>query len=234
MRLPEVILVLLSLGAGAAAQADPVDLKPFRATYLIEWKGMTAGTSTLELKRAGADGYTYSSVNVARGIFRMAFSDAITQESTFRLAEGRVVPMAFRGSDEKERPIDLTFDWARKRVTGVAKGHSVDLELHDGMQDPMSLQIASLRSLAAGTPQGTITLIDSDKVKEYEVRNEGTAQIETGLGTLDTVVYTTRRAGADRLTRTWVAPVLGYLPVKAERIRKNKVEFTLQIESVDR
>ena len=33
---------------------------------------------------------------------------------------------------------------------------------------------------------------------------------------------------------TWVAPALGYLPVKAERIRKSKVEFTLRIESVDK
>ena len=39
--------------------------------------------------------------------------------------------------------------------------------------------------------------------------------------------------GTDRLTRTWVAPALGYLPVKAERIRDNKVEFSILIESVD-
>ena len=233
MRLPERMLALILLAAGVA-QADPVDLKPFRATYLIEWKGVTAGTSKLELKSAGADSYAYSSVNVARGVFRMAFSDAITQESTFRIADGKVVPLTFRGTDEKERPIDLSFDWARKRVTGVAKGHDVDLELQEGAQDPMSLQIASLRSLAAGKPQGRISLVDSDKIKEYEVRHEGAAQIETGLGTLDTVIYTTQRTGSDRLTRTWVAPALGYLPVKAERIRGKKVEITMRIESVDR
>jgi len=97
----------------------------------------------------------------------------------------------------------------------------------------MSMQLASLRSLATGTPLGSVTLVDSDKIKDYELRREGTAQIETGLGTLDTVVYTSQRAGGDRVTRTWVAPALGYLPVKAERIRKNKVEFTMRIESVD-
>jgi hypothetical protein len=234
MRLPERALVLLMLAASAGAQADPANLEPFRATYLIDWKGMTAGSSTLELKRAGPDGYVYSSVNVARGVFRMAFGDAITSESTFRVADGRIVPQEFRGSDEKERPVELNFDWTRKRVTGVAKGHAVDLELRDGTQDPMSMQLASLRSLAAGTLQGSVSLVDSDKIKEYELRREGTAQIETGLGTLDTVVYTSQRAGGDRLTRTWVAPALGYLPVKAERLRKNKVEFTMRIESIDR
>jgi len=234
MRLPERALALLLLVAAAGAQADPVDLKPFRATYLIDWKGMTAGTSTLELKRSGPDSYVYSSVNVARGVFRMAFGDAITSESTFRVVDGRLVPQTFRGSDEKERPVELNFDWTRKRVTGVAKEQIVDLELHDGTQDPMSMQLASLRSLATGTPLGSVSLVDSDKIKEYELRREGTAQIETGLGTLDTVVYTSQRAGGDRVTRTWVAPALGYLPVKAERLRKNKVEFTMRIESTDR
>ena len=45
------------------------------------------------------------------------------------------------------------------------------------------------------------------------------------------MVYTSKRAGSDRVTRTWVAPALGYLPVKAERVTDDKVEFTMQIES---
>jgi hypothetical protein len=165
----------------------------------------------------------------------MALPDSLTQASTFRLSDGRIVPIGFRGSDEKERPVDLKFDWQAKRVSGTAKGHAIDIEVPDDAQDPMSLQIASLRNLAKGSLQSTVSLVDGDgKLKEYELRQEGTAQIETALGTLDTIVYTSKRAGSDRMTRSWVAPALGYLPVKAERIRKNKVEFTLRIESVDK
>ena len=97
----------------------------------------------------------------------------------------------------------------------------------------MSLQIASLRALATGDLVASVWLVDSDKLKEYELRREGTAEIDTALGRLETVIYTSKRAGGDRLTRTWVAPALGYLPVKAERIRGNKVEFSILIESVD-
>jgi hypothetical protein len=230
MRLLERLLLTIPLASGLA-HADPVDLKPFRASYTIEWKGITAGTSTFELRKAGPDTYSYSSTNVARGMFRLAFSDAITQASTFRIADGQVIPLAFRGSDEKERPTDLAFDWQRKRVTGTAKGHAVDLELPDGAQDPMSLQIASLRSLASTNLQSTVHLVDSDKLKDYELRLEGNAQIETALGTLDTLIYTSKNATGNRVTRTWVAPALGYLPVKGERIRDNKVEFTILIQS---
>lgn len=235
MSRPDVWLSLALLGAWSVAGADPVDLKPFRATYTADWKGMNAATSTLELKRAGSDTYVYESVNAPLGVFRMALPDSLTQVSTFRVTDGRVIPLEFRGSDEKERPIDLKFDWQANRVNGTAKGSAVDLEIPATAQDPMSLQIAALRSLAKGTLQNSVALVDGDgKLKDYELRQEGTAQIETALGTLDTIIYTSRRSGSDRLTRSWVAPALGYLPVKAERIRKNKVEFTLHIESVDK
>jgi hypothetical protein len=234
MRLPERswfwLLALLSPLAGA----DAIDLKPFKATYTAEWKGMTAGSSTLELRAAGADQYTYTSVNTARGMFRLAFPDALTQTSTFRLQDSKIQPLTFRGTDDKQRPIDLSFDWERMRVTGVAKENNVDLQLPAGAQDPMSLQIASLRSLAAGQVNPTVWMIDGDKLKEYELKLEGNARIETALGELDTVIYTSKRANSDRLTRTWVAPALGYLPVKAERIRGRKTEVVLLIQSLDR
>jgi hypothetical protein len=238
MRLPERLLgICFALGAltmSAATRADPVDMKPFKATYTAEWKGMTAGTTVLELRNAGPDRYSYSSTSNARGIFRMAFSDTLTQTSTFRLQDGGVQPVTFRGIDEKDREINLDFDWTRMRVTGVAKEHTVDLPLTPGAQDAMSLQIHVLRGLADGKVPPTISMIDSDKLKDYELELEGNARIDTELGELDTLIYTSRRAGSDRLTRTWVAPALGYLPVRAERIRGRKTEFTLLIQSVDR
>jgi Protein of unknown function (DUF3108) len=238
MRLPERLLSLLVLAGCAAttsvSQADPVDLKPYRATYTAEWKGMTAGTTVLELRSAGPEQYTYSSTSNARGIFRMAFSETLTQTSTFKLQDGNVQPIKFRGIDEKDREINLDFDWTRLRVTGIAKGHSIDLPLTPGAQDAMSLQIHVLRSLTTGKVPPTISMIDGDKLKDYELALEGNARIDTALGELDTVVYTSRRANSDRLTRTWVAPALGYLPVKAERIRGRKTEFTLLLQAVDK
>jgi hypothetical protein len=238
MRPRERLLALAAVAAGvlgaSPAAADAIDLKPFKATFTAEWKGMTAGTSTLELSRAGQDTYSYTSTSNARGIFRMAFSETLTQRSTFRLQDGVVQPLAFRGIDEKDREIRLDFDWSGMRITGVAKDHPVDLPLEAGTQDAMSLQIHILRSLAAGKVPPSISMIDSDKLKEYELKLEGTTRIETALGELDTMIYTSRRANTDRLTRTWVAPALGYLPVRAERIRGKKVEFTLLIEAVDR
>jgi hypothetical protein len=234
MRLREVFMALLMLAAAGVASADPIDLKPFRATYIAEWKGVTAASSTVELKNVSPNVYTYSSVNSARGIFRMAFPDALSQISTFKIADGQVVPMSFQGSDEKERPINLTFDWQKKRVTGVAKDKQVDLELPDGAQDAMSLQVASLRNLESGNLKGTVWMIDATKLKEYELHLEGEGRIATALGELDTIIYTSKRHNSENYTRTWVAPTLGYLPVKAQRVDGKKVLITLLIQTVEK
>jgi hypothetical protein len=236
MRLPERLLALLILAAGGGVvHADPIDLKPFKITFVAEWKGISAATSILELQKAGPDTYTFATINTPHGLFRMALPDSLTQMSTFKLIDGRVVPLNFRGADEKERPINLTFDWQNRRVTGTAKEHAIDIAIPEDAQDPMSLQIASLRNLAKGTVQNPVSLVDGDgKLKEFELKQEGTARLDTALGALDTIVYTSKRANSERITRTWVAPALGYLPVKAERVRGKKTEFTLLIQSVDK
>ncbi len=232
MKLLERALLVLAF-CGGSALADPVDMKPFKASYVVEWKGISAASTTIELRATGDGTFEYETMNTPRGVFRMALPDSLSQTSTFKIVDGQVVPQRFRGTDEKERPVDLRFDWSRKRVTGTAKGNAVDAELPADAQDPMSLQIASLRNLQERKLHDTVSLVDGDgKVKEYQLKLEGEKQIDTALGRLDTLVYTSQRVGSDRLTRTWVAPALGYLPVKAERTRKGKLEFTLLIESV--
>lgn len=233
MKLLERLFVVLAL-CTTGAFADPVDMKPFRANYVVEWKGISAANSSIELRALGDGTFEYETMNEPRGMFRMALPDSLSQTSTFKIVDGHVVPQRFRGTDEKERPIDLRFDWNNKRVTGTGKGSPVDAELPENAQDPMSLQIASLRNLQERKLHDTVWLVDGDgKVKEYQLKLEGEKQIDTALGRFDTLVYTSQRSGSQRLTRTWVAPALGYLPVKAERTRKGKLEFTLLIESVD-
>jgi hypothetical protein len=71
-------------------------------------------------------------------------------------------------------------------------------------------------------------------VKEYQYTHERNETLETAVGKLDTVVYTSQRKGAKRLTRLWIAPGLGYLPVRAEQVNKGKRELQLQLKSVER
>jgi hypothetical protein len=240
VRTPIAVFVLSFLGGAVLAEdtagSEPT-LQPFSASYSVKYKGISAGTTRLDLTRDNQGVYTYESRANARGIFRIAFSDEITQTSWFVIVDGQVVPVRYRaddGSDDTERDIQLEFDWDEGRARGVAEDKKVDLELPKGAQDAMSIQAAHLLDLRRGEKAMSYDMVDKDRIKEYDYKPDGTQRIRTAVGELDTVIYRVERPGSRRVTRTWHAPSLGYLPVKGERLRDGKREFQMEIASLER
>jgi hypothetical protein len=233
LRLGAAVMLIVPQAVNAAPDA-PVPA-PFAAKFAIEWKGITAGYTQLELTRSSPNAYTYKSRNMARGIFRLAFPDAISQLSSFSIIDGEVRPSAYRaddGSGDAGKSVNLKFDWQARRVTGVSEKKPVDIALEPGTQDSLSVQIALMRELAAGRVPKSFWMIDNDEIKEYRYVHEGTVTLDTPLGTLETVIYRSERSGSDRVTRLWLAPSLGYLPVRAERSRAGRIDFGLSIREL--
>lgn len=227
------------LAAPFALAADDSDAGPaeFSAKFAIEWKGITAGYSTFELTRTGANAFTYRSRQMARGIFRLAFPDAINQASNFSLVDGEVRPMSYHAAEDErgaDKTVDLKFDWQARRVSGVSQSKPVDLPLENGTQDGMSVQIELMRELSAGRSPKGFWLIDNDEIKEYKYVREGSETLDTPIGKLETVRYRSEHEGSPRVTRLWLAQSLGYLPVRAERSRGSSVDFSLEILELKR
>ena len=237
-------LALLSMVAASTAFAADFGAEgaascpqPFKATFAVEWHGMSAGTSTLELTHLSGNNYTYTSSNTARGFFRLAIPDTITQISHFTLENGKVIPATYVGDDgssDTDRDVSLKFDWTEKRVTGTAEDRPVSQPLEPGVQDSLSVQIALMCELAQGRSPPSFQLIDKDEVKEYQYTREGEASLTTSIGKLDTLIYKSQRKGSSRYTRLWIAPSLGYLPVRAEQLKGDKRELQLQIRSLEK
>jgi hypothetical protein len=209
--------------------------QPFTAVYALEWHGITAGYSTLTLTEPSPGTYVYRSTNRARGVFKLAFPDAISERSTFRIVRGRVEPLEYLEDDgrgRQEQNVTLHFDWKARRVRGEAGSKTVDQPLETGTQDPLSVQIALMRRLAAGESPTHFLLFDKTETAEYHYTREGKVSVGTPLGQLDTIVYRSDRPDSDRMMRFWLAPSLGYLPVKAERKRRGSTEFELHIRKL--
>ncbi len=222
------LLVPLATAQAPAPQA-------FAATYSVEWRGLKAATSTLQLQQTGPGQFTYASRNHARGLFSIAFPDEVAQTSELRIDAAGVRPMRFRGddgSDSSKRDVTLDFDWQRNRVTGMAEDKPVDLKLPAGTQDPMSIQIALMVALAAGEQPKSFWMVDKDQLKEYLYEREADVRIKTVAGDFDTQVWASRRPNSNRVTRAWYAPSLGFVPVEAERTRDGKIEWRMRLRSL--
>ncbi len=212
-------------------------LLPFRAEFVLEWRGMNAASASLELTHQAGGQYTYVSRNTARGVFRAVLPGELVQTSRLLLEAGQVRPLSYRGDDgspDKRRDVSLDFDWERQRVTGIAETKPVDLQLQPGLQDIMSVQIALIVDLLGGRKPATYTLVDKNRIKEYLYAGEGTARLDTTLGPLDTVIWSSRRPGSDRVTRVWYAPSLGFAPVRAERRDGDKLEWAMRLVALRR
>lgn len=233
-------LALSGLAVLIAALAPPSRaaegaIRPFTAVYALDWHGLPAGYSTLSLAESDPGRYVYSSVSRARGLFRLAFPEPLSECSTFRIANGRIEPLVYRednGRDRRKNDVTLQFDWGAMRVTGEAGGKTVDQPLAPGTVDPLSVQIALMRKLAAGEQPTHFLLFDKTEAAQYRYTREGSTAIDTAFGPLETVVYRSDRPDSDRVMRFWLAPSLGYLPVRAERRRRGSVEFQLQIREL--
>jgi hypothetical protein len=190
-----------------------------------------------QLSRAADGQFVYASRANARGLFRAFFSEEITQTSWFSLANGGVRPTRYRGddgTDSAERDIAFDFDWAKGRASGTAEEKAVDVALEPGTQDPMSIQIAQMRDLLSGEKTSAYRMLDKHNIKEYSYAYEGEARVQTAVGEVDTVIYRSQRVGSKRVTRTWYAPALGYVAVRAEQMREGKREWLMQILSLKR
>jgi hypothetical protein len=232
------VLALCDPHSAVAADASPSCPQPFKITLDVEWHGMGAGTSTLQLTRKSPTEYTYRSSNEARGLFRLAIPDTITQVSEMQLVDGKVRPLSYIGDDgssDTDKDVSLKFDWTAMHVTGTAENKPVDVPITPGVQDSLSVQIALMCALAAGESPKSFQLIDKNDVNEYLYTRAGNETLDTPVGKLDTIIYASQRKGGKRVTRLWIAPSLGYLPVRAEQLTsKGKRELQLKLQSVER
>jgi Protein of unknown function (DUF3108) len=233
-RLERGTLATLLLVAGAWARAaslqPPSQPTPFVATYSIAWHGITAGTSTLTLRSSGPQSYLYTSTDRAYGIFRVAFPHPLRQSSRFTVISGRVEPLTFQAGGGGNE-VMAQFDWKDGHVTGMAKGKLLDLKLQPGTQDPLSVQIAIMLELQAQAAPESFWMLNTDEIDRYEYRRHEAVTLDTPLGKLATILYTSHAAGSNKTTYLWLAPALHYMPARAEQHVKGSTQVALEIQA---
>jgi hypothetical protein len=211
------------------------ELRPFEASYNWIWHGMTVAVSTLHLERQD-DTWRYKSKSEPRGIGRV-FAERPTQESVLKITDEGVQPLSYKaddGTSSTKRDANVTFDWEKKRATGVYEDAKVDMPIAPGIQDDLSVQIALMVELLRGHTPETFSLINGNSVREYHYQREGEEELKTPLGTVAAIIYSAHKQYSPRITRFWCAPSLGYMPLRVQQKRDDNVEWTMQVEKLKR
>lgn len=220
-------LLALALGLGLAINAAPAAadvLSPFEAQYKVQRGSLGLGTTVFSLSRDG-DCYRYSGEARPNALVALFVGD-VTDESRFCVDNGRVVPRRFEhvesGDDEDSHT--LTFKNGEVTYKNQA-GQARTFEIPPDALEVFVIHVA-VRLWMAGADEPaqlenrTVTVVDEDEIKTYELAVREGGQIETPAGAWQTLIVE-RVDDPKRQLRFWVAPELDWLPVKVEHQKRD-------------
>lgn len=230
-------LAIVLIAAAIPSMAEAVTPEPYTAVYAVSYRGLHAGLLHFDLKSGEPGMYVYQSHAEPSLLARLVVSGKAEERSVMQIDGNGVQPLYWFMDDGKAGHEDdgvLEFAWDEEQVSGEVEGQRVELPTEPGLQDRLSIQIEVMTALLRAREPGTIPMIDEDEIKRYSYTRVGEERIVTKAGEFETVIYESTRPGSSRLSRIWHAPVLGYIPVRAEQLRKGKLETVMELVKVKR
>src|SRR5262245_15056124 len=225
----------LAVAADQAARADAA-VATYTATYLVEYKGKEAGVSEWSVRDLGDGRYEYQARITPKGMLKLIRPKPTIERSQFRVEGAAFRPLEYWfevGSRSGEDNWHLVFDWDRHVATVTTAEARRELAVPDAVLDIGTLKAAVMRDLVAKGAPGPYEIADEDSVGTYEYTDSGPATLATGVGSLETHLFVQHRAGSSRSTWLWVAPKLGFLPVRIEQRRNDEVQTSFLLQSVN-
>ncbi|MDA3922048.1 MAG: DUF3108 domain-containing protein [Salinisphaera sp.] len=227
--------VLVCLPVAAAIPAG------FDAQFSVDRSGMPLGTTRFTLSRGDKSGcWVYRGQANPNMLVRM-FLGNVTDESQFCMVNGTVRPQRFKHhiDGKPKKSYTLVFDWSTMQATydSEAGKHRV-YKLVDGAQDPLSLQIAARRWVAASAQpaklgEKTFQMIDDDGVSPYRLGVSNGGTIDTRGGRYDTLKVA-RVGKHSHALAFWLAKSADWIPVQVRQLKDGNAAFTMKLDALKR
>ena len=225
--------VLCALASTAHAREAP--LEPFRGNYDVLRNDVVQGTATISLQRTEDGNWDFSTLTTGtRGVFGLA-GVAISEQSILRWNGD--------GPELVSYEYDQRAAWKSKRrslyrhggfILSRYDGHEAALAWEPGVLDRHAVVLAIAADLAAGTGTLSYLVADKDKLALQNYRNAGRERTASPAGAYDTVRIERVRENSGRTTTSWLAPGLGYMPVRVVQREPGGDSMELRLRSLPR
>ncbi len=208
------LLVLMSSAFAAPAQDAPI--QPFHSDYALIRNGKVLGKANIELIM-GKDGWQFSTNSEGTEGLAGFAGVRIDENSTFRWQDGRPETMHYRyfqkaAWKKKNRSVDV--DHSAKRIGASDDDGSVALEYAPATIDRNLVVLALAADLKAKHDTLEYRVADKREIDIHRYRIAGRETIATARGRFDCIKLERIREKVGRTTTTWIAPALGYTPVR--------------------
>lgn len=210
--------LLLLAGALAAQAAAQVKSAPREivSEYRVTQSGITIGRVSETFLRTG-DLYAITSVTRSEGPLKLLMDETITLESSGRVEDGGLVPLAFgqRRAGRPERDLKASFDWDRHVMRSTYRGERIEAALPDRTQDRLSLMYQFMNFGADAAQRIQVSMSNGRKVELYTYRLVGEEKLATPAGEFRTLHYERVVANAkEARAEVWLARERHNFPVR--------------------
>jgi hypothetical protein len=234
-------LCCVFLGASQAAMAAQVSLPLYTVAYTASYKfgilTFTADTDTTIGWDEQTGEYHYNTRFEANGLASLKFPGMANDSGRFKLDCSGILPLENLrddGSDKMDEDLTTRFDPDGRKARVLYQGENLEFDLPPGTVDPQTLTLALMLDMQQGLPAGDYSALDRTKIKSYTFKLLGEERLKTSIGEYATVILQEGKDTDSRTRKVWVAPELGYLPVKIEYRRKGKTQAVMTIDSLVR
>lgn len=224
-----VALILVAVLMPLSVQAQNKLQVPMELVYTVTTDGTRIGEYAMRIKQE-SNVYHLDSSLTPQGIAQLFAGGLYQQQSVFMIKKGKILPLIYSEQREGKEPENwsMKFDWAGMKIT-MPSGEMVDMP-----RQPLDAAVAPIQVLL--TPPSKSRNLDvnvvSDKgVRKHSFTRVGEAELETDIGTLNTVNIHQRKQGSEKenYVDIWLAPDHNWIPVKIVRHKKSRsIEFNIQ------
>ena len=140
----------------------------------------------------------------------------------------------YRQDEEAKRSVDAWFNWENNELTYRRRGVESTEKLNDPILDRLSVTLSVREQLRKGFDQAVVQVFDNGRIKTIRFTNEGFETVSTRLGKKNAIKVKSINEGGSkkRVTTTWFAPELDFVPVMIEQHKEGKLVARLTISKL--
>ncbi|MGV6851401.1 MAG: DUF3108 domain-containing protein [bacterium] len=222
----KIILITLTLTFSVSCIAKEWQPKAFEASYQLKRNDKLAGEVSSNLSAVEHGLFHYSNkMKGTKGLASVVGAN-IQQDSCFSYAGKQLQSLHYRHKQKvawkkKTREFELSAD--SSHIEGNYKKEHFKVGFEQSFVDPLLINLALGEEISEnGQLSAPFSVFDKDSYRLWDFKKVSTQELETPIGTFETVLVIKQNKEKKRETRVWLAANLNYLPVKIVHLDKDE------------
>jgi len=206
----------------------------FQAIYNAQLKQVD-GQVMMTLKKEQDNLYSYEIITRPSGFWRVIIDGSIREKSTFVFNDGLVQSKTYELTDtirSKPRQSLAIFDWDNLLLSGNYKDRKFELPLNIDVIDRATLQIAIIANNQVANLSSDYYILDRDKILKVQVNKKDIVNVRVPFGEFEAIEIQHTSEQSERTNSLWLAPKLGYIPIKIAQKEDGKIVFSASLSQL--